>query len=291
MPTLLTVTGRDVLFAHWPLEPDRLAAVVPDGLAVDTFDGSAWVSALALENASVTPGSMRVPGGFGRAFPQLNVRTYVTLDGEPGVYFLSLDSGRRAPAAAGRRAFGLPFRHARMRMDRRGERITFRSYRAGDDPPPAVYQVRYEPAGTPSPPDPGSLAEFCVAHDRYYLPASEDGRADPLRSLDVDRGATFGGDRSGGSSTDSGGNDGGDRDGHASDDRRTIYVGRIERDRWQLSPATARIRRNTLFEAAGLPEPAADPVFHYSPGFEMGVEPLEFRRREGPSTTNGSGHR
>jgi len=179
MPTLLTITGRDVLFAHWPVDPDRLAAVVPDGLAVDTFDGSAWVSALALENASVTPGSMRVPGGLERAFPQLNVRTYVTLDGEPGVYFLSLDSGRRAPAAMGRRAFGLPFRHARMRMTRRGEEVTFRSYREGEDGVPAVFQARYRPTGEPSPADPGSLAEFCVAHDRYYCPVRRTGAPAP----------------------------------------------------------------------------------------------------------------
>jgi len=102
---------------------------------------------------------------------------------------------------------------------------------------------------------------------------------------------TFGGDRSGGSGTDGGWDYGSDRDGHAGADRRTIYVGRIERDPWQLATVTARIRRNTLFEAAGLPEPAADPAFHYSPGFEMGVEPLEVRRRDGPSTANEAGHR
>jgi hypothetical protein len=36
----------------------------------------------------------------------------------------------------------------------------------------------------------------------------------------------------------------------------------------------ATIRPSGLFEAAELPAPTADPVTHYSPGFEMRVEPL-----------------
>jgi hypothetical protein len=63
-----------------------------------------------------------------------------------------------------------------------------------------------------------------------------------------------------------------------------LYVGTIQRDSWQLQPVTATIRENTLFEAAGLPTPTADPVCQYSPGFEMAVEPVAIRRPEGKSS-------
>ncbi|MFC6942650.1 YqjF family protein [Salinirubellus sp. GCM10025818] len=200
-----------------------------------------------------TGGSTRLPKRFQRGFPQLNFRTYVTMDDEPGVYFLSLDSGRRAPAAVGRRAFGLPFHHARMRMTRRGDEITFQSQRDGDHSSQAVFQARYRPTGEPYQAAPGTLEAHCVEHFRYYLPAPEDRRANVLRA--------FG------------------------SEQNEMYVGTIEREPWELRPATATIRRNTLFEAAGLPTPTMDPVIQFSPGFEMAVGPLDTRpASEDPST-------
>lgn len=228
-----------MLFAHWRLDPEAVAAVLPDPLAVDTFDGSAWVSALALENRSVSPGSLRLPTALERGVPQLNLRTYVTLDGDDGVYFLSLDTGLRAAALAGRGVFGLPFDHARMRLTRRGDRITFRSRRSGGSTSPAVFQARYRPEGERYRAAPGSLAAFCIEHYRYFLPAADADGAAALRTVGAEQAGTV--------------------------------VGRIDRDPWDLRPVSATIRENTLFEAAGLPTPTAEPVFHYSPGFEMGV--------------------
>jgi uncharacterized protein YqjF (DUF2071 family) len=256
MSALLTVIGRDVLFAHWPIESKRLAPEIPDPLELETYDGSAWVSALALENPAVTPGSLHLPEGLQRGFPQLNFRTYVRLDDEPGVYFLSLDSGRRAPATMGRRAFGLPFHYARMQMTRRGEEITFRSHRRGNGSPAAVFQARYQPAGEPYQASLGSLEEFCVEHFRYYLPAPEDRRIDILQPF--------------------------------ASDRDGVYVGTIEREPWQLQPVTATLWTNTLFEAAGLQLPSTDPVLQYSPGFEMGVGSLEVRRVDDRSASDPS---
>ena len=246
--SLFTISGRDVLFAHWPVDPDRLAATLPGPLEPDVHDGSAWVSVLALESGL---GGPALPG---RWFPQLNVRTYVTVDGEPGVYFRSLDSGRRVPAAVGRRVFGLPFRHARMRMTRRGDRATFRSRRAVDDGPTAVFGARYRPDGDAYEATPDSLEAFCVERFRYYLPAGEDHRAGLLR-----------------------------RPGPRADG---VSVGRIQREPWTLRPVETTIRENTLFDAVDLPTPTADPTLLYSPGFEMGVEPLRGRNAGGERETD-----
>ncbi|MBB6645904.1 YqjF family protein [Halobellus ruber] len=271
MPPRFTVVGSDVLFAHWPLDPEAVDALLPADLAVDTFEGSAWVSALALdtvgynylkifdtpgcrnpsrdysrqyENRSAAPGSLRLRAALERGVPQLNFRTYVTRDGDDGVYFLSLDTGHRAAAAAGRGVFGLPFHHARMRLTRRDGRITFRSRREGEGSA-AVFQARYRPEGERYRAEPGSLAGFCIERYRYFLPAAEAGGAAALRTAGADRAGTI--------------------------------VGRIDRDPWKLRPVDATVRGNTLFEAAGLPAPDGKPVVHYSPGFEMGVLGEEVR--------------
>jgi len=240
MPPLLTVTGRDVLFAHWPLDPAAVEPLVPDPLSVAAHDGRARVSALALENVAVTPGSLSVPRGLERGFPQLNLRTYVEHGDESGVYFLSLDSGSRLGAAVGRRAFGLPFRPARGRLRRTGDTVRFTSRRRTDDGDAAVFAARYRPDGAAYTAEAGSLEAFCIERFRYLFPAGEATAALP-----------------------------GDGDG--------VVVGRIERDPWELRPVDATIRTNTLFAAAGLPEPDAAPELRYSPGFEMGVLPPETR--------------
>lgn len=51
-------------------------------------------------------------------------------------------------------------------------------------------------------------------------------------------------------------------------------VGELDRKPWDIRSVDATIRPSGLFEAAELPAPTADPVTHYSPGFEMRVEPL-----------------
>lgn len=236
MPPLLTVTGRDVLFAHWPVDPSTLRPHVPDPLSVATFDGAARVSVLALENVSVAPGSLSVPRPLRRGFPQLNLRTYVEYGDTTGVYFLSLDSGSRAGAAVGRRLFGLPFQPARGRISRTDDTVRFTSRREVDDGPTAAFQARYRPDGKPYTAAPDTVESFCIERFRYLFPAS-----DATRSLP----------------------------GVGDDDR--VVVGRIGREPWTLRPVDATVRTNTLFDAAGLPEPEAGPELRYSPGFEMDV--------------------
>lgn len=55
---------------------------------------------------------------------------------------------------------------------------------------------------------------------------------------------------------------------------RRVRVGELDREPWDHRPVDATIRETSLFEAADLPAPTTDPVVHYSPGFEMRVEPL-----------------
>ena len=80
-----------LLFLHWPVPGDLLRPLIPEPLAIDTFDGTAWVG--------ITPFTMwGVRPVFSPSLPflseshEMNVRTYVHLDGIPGIWFFSLDA-------------------------------------------------------------------------------------------------------------------------------------------------------------------------------------------------------
>jgi len=253
MTAILTVGGRDVLFVHWPIPVSRARSLVPDPLSVDEFDGRAWISVLAFENRGVRPGSGRLPRLPASSFPQLNVRTYVRLDGEPGVYFLSLASGAGLPATVGRTAFGLPFGTASMELARRDGEVVFRCRPRDDGGPVGRFGVRYGSAGPVAEPEPGTVHEFCVERHRYFFTPEEDRRPGPL-----------------GRSPPEGG----------------VRVGTVDREPWRVGPAAATVRENTVPEALGIDPPETTPVFGYSPGFEMSVRPTETR---GPDEDAGRG--
>jgi uncharacterized protein YqjF (DUF2071 family) len=82
--------------------------LLPEGLEVDTYDGSAWVGLIpfSMRNIAV-PGLPPVPY-FG-SFPEVNVRTYVRRNGVPGVWFFSLDVNRLLPAVVARTTYLLPY--------------------------------------------------------------------------------------------------------------------------------------------------------------------------------------
>lgn len=152
---------RHLLFAHWPVPVEALRPQVPEDLEVETFDGSAWIG--------ITP--FRLTGLRLRRLPpvpvlssflELNVRTYVTREGRPGIWFFSLDAASRLAVAAARLVYRLPYHHARMRA-RWSECWLVYELRRGD----RVFEGRYRPAGAVFQAQLGTLEHFLV--ERYRL--------------------------------------------------------------------------------------------------------------------------
>src|SRR5881394_3715955 len=123
---------HDLLFAHWPVEAARLREFVPPGLAIETFDGAAWLGVVPFRMSHVRARCLPPVPGLS-AFPELNVRTYVRAEGDgcPGVWFFSLDAASRAAVRAARAVFGLAYMDARMSCRREGESVAYESRRAG----------------------------------------------------------------------------------------------------------------------------------------------------------------
>jgi uncharacterized protein YqjF (DUF2071 family) len=165
---VLSMSWRDVLVASWPVDPETVAVRLPDGLAVDTFDGRAWLSVVPFVMGDVRP--LGIPAAVGRTFGELNLRTYVTGDAGPGIYFFNLDADDSVGVTLARHLFKLPYYHAEMRVERRGDAVDFRSHRTHDGVAALDFDATYRPVGAPNPAEPGSLEAFLLERYRFYAP-------------------------------------------------------------------------------------------------------------------------
>jgi uncharacterized protein YqjF (DUF2071 family) len=172
-PWVMGQTWEDLLFMHWPVDPERLRKVVPEQIPIDTFEGSAWVAVTPFAVTGMRP-RFSVPLPYTARFPEVNVRTYATIGGKPGIWFFSLDTTNRLAVAAARRAYRLPYFPASIDMERAGGRVELRHERTQADAPPAALSVAYGPSGqeAPRPPAPDSFEEW--ACERYCLYTLDD---------------------------------------------------------------------------------------------------------------------
>ena len=115
----------DIAFLHWPFAPADIAHLVPDRMAVLTYDGTAWVSVTPFFIRVRPPGVPVVPPRW--AFPETNVRTYVAgPDSRQGLWFVRMEVTALWFVAT-LRAFGLPYFRQRMSVDVREERAVYSS--------------------------------------------------------------------------------------------------------------------------------------------------------------------
>lgn len=122
---LLSRPGEPLLFADWEqllmihyrVDPDSLQDLVP--FKLDRYDQSAWISLVAFTLRDMRP---RWFGPLGaRLFKPiatqnfLNLRTYVKVRGENGIFFLAEWLTNRVSVILGPIVFGLPYRYGRIR--------------------------------------------------------------------------------------------------------------------------------------------------------------------------------
>lgn len=223
-PWVMAQSWHDLLFAHWRLPASALAARLPAPLQPDLFDGSAWLGVVPFRMTGVRlRGLPALP--WLSAFPELNVRSYVSLpdrDGaaRPGVWFFSLDAARWLAVVVARRWFGLPYHSAAMRCVSEGGEIRYSSRRieTGARVASAAFVARYRPTGPVRAAAPGSLEHFLT--ERYCL--------------------------------------------YAHDRRGRLCRAEVQHAPWPLQPAQAEVERNTMAAPLGLQLPPDAPLLHFA---------------------------
>ena len=176
---LLHQNWHHLLFLHWEVSPNDLQALLPPRLTLDTFEGNAYVGLVPFTLTGVRP-ILTPPLPWISTFDEINVRTYVHLDGrDPGVWFFSLDASSRIAVAAARAAYRLPYFEADMNF-RTGEgalpTIELDSVRTdARGVRPANAHLRYRAVEGPAQPAaPGTLEHFLV--ERYILYTQDEDR-------------------------------------------------------------------------------------------------------------------
>lgn len=223
-------------FLHWRYDADEVQRLLPDGLAVETFDGSAWVGLVPFALRVRVPGLPSVPW-FSR-FPETNVRTYVrSADGRSGVWFFSLDAARLGAVVVARASYQLPYFWAEMSLVHRrgvatppgalggaGDELHHRCRRRWPGPRGASSDVRIRVGEVFRPDELGELDHFLTARWALFS-------------------APFWGLR------------------HA----------RAWHEPWPLHHAEVLELDDQLVAAAGLGQPTDAPLVHWSPSVEVRI--------------------
>ena len=158
---------HSMLFLHWALPARALRRHVPARLSIDTFEGDAYVtmSLFTVVGARLRP-LPPLPGLS--TFHEVNVRTYVHLDGQaPGIWFFSLDASNLIACGLARASLRLPYFFGRMHRQQQRDEHRFKSRRVGLTRPRAEVEANWRSAGPLLEAPNGSREHFLT--QRFFL--------------------------------------------------------------------------------------------------------------------------
>ena len=165
-------TWGKLLFMHWRIEERELRPLIPKGLEIDTFDGTAWIGIIpfTMWDIRAFPPYLPAVPSLSSAH-ELNVRTYVHYGRVPGVWFFSLDCNSTAAVMAARAFYHLPYFNADIELEQRANTIDYSCRRTND--PPAQFKASWNIGETVPFSHPDSLEFFLT--ERYCLYSANDG--------------------------------------------------------------------------------------------------------------------
>jgi hypothetical protein len=134
---------HDLLFAHWALPAEIVRPLVPAQLPLDLWQGQAYVGVVPFLIRNLRPRCVP-PLPVLSHFAEINVRTYVTVNGKPGVYFFSLDAENVSAVLGARLLYGLPYFKSKFSVAVSGNTVRYESQRTVR-PSPAEFRACYEP--------------------------------------------------------------------------------------------------------------------------------------------------
>lgn len=110
---IISQRWSDILFLNYEVDVTELQHLVPYPL--DLFNGKAVVSIVPFIMDRIRFPFLPAVPGFSKLF-ELNLRTYVKVNGRPAVYFLTLDTNHLPAVGVARLGFNLPYRYKAMKL-------------------------------------------------------------------------------------------------------------------------------------------------------------------------------
>ena len=111
----------ELSFTHYEVDENERQKLVPRELKIDKYQGRAFVGIVTLE---MTKGNLNgIPLSLYNPFPQVNVRTYVTCNGNRGIYFLNIDADHFLGPAVAKTIFALPYHKADIQWKKNKDEI------------------------------------------------------------------------------------------------------------------------------------------------------------------------
>ncbi len=159
---LFSQSWNDLLFAHFAIDPPALRRLVPEALTLDLYDGAAWLTVSPCCASHVRPSGVPPLPGLS-FFPQVNLRTYVSMQGKPGLFYFSVDAANLSAVWFARIFFRMPYWHAAIQIS--GATIHARN--------PAEQTIHFRSSRLHGPAVIGGTVKFDVT----YSPVGEGGRA------------------------------------------------------------------------------------------------------------------
>ena len=235
-PWLLSQSLNDLLFAHFAIDKATLRRLVPDVFTLDLYDGIAWLTISPFSSSHARPkGIPPLPGlSF---FSQMNVRTYVTVEGKPGLYYFSADASNLSAVWFARVFFRMQYWHASIEMKSRNVETLDAENREME----RAIHFRSKRLHGPSARD--GAAKF----EAVYSAAS---RAERARRGSLDEFLT-------------------ERYCMYSWNRRRIYRTEIHHQPWPLQQASTQIIANSVADPLGLSLPTEPDLCHFSRSLKM----------------------
>jgi uncharacterized protein YqjF (DUF2071 family) len=176
-PRVLRVRRPELPFMHYPVSDDWLRPLTPPVLELDTFDESMWLG--------VMPYRMRraqhrfLPAiSWLSSLPELNVCTYVTAEGQPAIWFSSLEASTPIAARLARATYALAYFGAKMSCRTFRNKVQYKSMRIHKGASSVRLAASYGPLSEPLC-RPGTLENVLT---RHYCLYSADKKERILRS-------------------------------------------------------------------------------------------------------------
>ncbi len=105
---------NNAIFLHWQVELSELKKFVPKELEIDLFDGKPWISVVAFTMEKIRPKNL--PSFLPISdFDEINIRTYVKSNNKTGVYFLSIEGGKKLSCKVAKGISELPYRFSEIK--------------------------------------------------------------------------------------------------------------------------------------------------------------------------------